>query len=126
MTVRRGLLTGALAITILAGISAAAEATAGSEGTPVCRSMVGTSVLPVWARGGLSDPKPRIPHVLGRSGRIVAVLFTSPLLSPPPRDHNNKILRVARKVDWPALRLRAHRLNRSARGGAPRARASHV
>jgi hypothetical protein len=84
-----------------------------------CQSVVNTGVLPVWARGGFSDPKPRIPHVLGRSGRIVAILFAYPLLSPPPRDHNNKILWVARKTNGSALRIRAQLMAGSGRVGAP-------
>lgn len=35
-------------------------------------------------------------YVLGTSGRIVAIFFAYPMLSPPPKDHSNKILWVAR------------------------------
>jgi hypothetical protein len=33
----------------------------------------------------------------GRSRKIVAIVFAYPLLSPPPSDHNNKILWVLRR-----------------------------
>jgi hypothetical protein len=115
----RALGAAALASAVLAGLSAAADATVAPQATPACHSMVDFGVLPVWARGGFSDPKPRIPHVLGRSGRIVAILFGYPLLSPPPRDHNNKILWVARRANGSALRLRAQRMIGSARVGTP-------
>jgi hypothetical protein len=115
----RGLAATALAIAVLAGVAASAQATASRPVVLACHSNVDTGVLPVWARGGFSDPKPRIPHVLGRSGRIVAILFAYPLLSPPPRDHNNKILWVARKANGSALRIRAQRMIGSARVGAP-------
>jgi hypothetical protein len=115
----RGIAAATLAIAVLPGHSAAAQDTFAPRTTIACRSVVDTGVLPVWARGGFSDPKPRIPHVLGRSVRIVAILFAYPLLSPPPRHHNNKILWVARKADGSALRLRAQRMIGSARVGAP-------
>lgn len=38
-----------------------------------------------------------MPHVVGRSGAIVAILFAYPLQAPPPRTHNNKILWVSRE-----------------------------
>jgi hypothetical protein len=37
-------------------------------------------------------PTHRIPHVLERSGTIVAILRADPLEVPPPGDHTNKIL----------------------------------
>jgi hypothetical protein len=80
-------------------------------------------VLPVWARGGFSDPKPRIPHVLGRSQRIVAILFGYPLRSPPRAGRSNKILWVSRTTpNASALRIRAQRMNGSSPVGAPVAR----
>jgi hypothetical protein len=45
--------------------------------------------------------------------------FAYPLLSPPPRDHNNKILWVARRANGTALRIRAQRMVGSDRIGAP-------
>jgi hypothetical protein len=119
MTGRRALAATAIALGALAGISGGGAATAAPEAVLPCRSIVDTGVLPVWARGGFSDPKPRIPHVLGRSRKIVAILFAYPLLSPPPRDHNNKILWVARRANGAALRIRAQRMVGSDRIGAP-------
>ena len=66
--------------------------------------------LPTWARGAFSDP--RIPHVVGKSRRIVAILFGYPLRSPPRRQRRNKILWVAgRTPDASALRIRAQRMS---------------
>ena len=74
-----------------------------------CRPDVRRDVLPVWARGGFSEPRPRLPpHVYGRAGEIVAIVFAFPLRSPPPADHNNKILWVARRPLRPLSNLRIH------------------
>jgi alpha-beta hydrolase superfamily lysophospholipase len=86
--------------------------------TARCSSAIDTGVLPRWARGGFSDP--HIAHVLGRAGRIVAILFARPLYSPPTPGRNNKILWVARaSVDTPGLRIVAQRMRGSRRTGAP-------
>jgi len=61
-----------------------------------CTVHVPPRVLPVWARAGFGDPRPRMPFVLGERGSIAAILWADPLLSPPPKDHNNKILWVSR------------------------------
>lgn len=63
-----------------------------------CRSSMHVGVLPVWARAGFSDPRPRVDHVLGRRDRIAAILFGTgnDLDSPPATGHNNKILWVSR------------------------------
>lgn len=64
--------------------------------------------LPSWAQAGFSPPTQSMPFVLGANGNIVAILFGNPLRSPPPPDHNNKILwvsRVARQGD--ALKIQA-------------------
>lgn len=54
-------------------------------------------VLPEWARAGFSDPNPRIAHVRGAKGDILAVLFAQPLVAPSaPAGRNNKILWVPR------------------------------
>ena len=116
MTAGRGFVSAALVLAVLAPADAA---TAVPIGAPGCLSAVRTGVIPAWARGGFNEPKPRMPHVLGRSGRIVALLFAYPLLAPPPRDHNNKILWVARKNDGSSLRIRAQRMVGSTRVGAP-------
>jgi hypothetical protein len=72
------------------------SAGAASRGIGVCGSAVQKGKLPVWARGGFHPPTQRIPHVLGRSDAIVAILFAYPLQAPPPVTHNNKILWVSR------------------------------
>ena len=90
--------------------SGAAHAASSSRAS--CTPAVNTGVLPAWARGGFSDARPRIAHVTGRSGSIVAILFADPLEAPPPTTHANKILWVAR-ADVPAsanLRIGAQRM----------------
>jgi hypothetical protein len=52
--------------------------------------------LPEWARAGFSSPDPGIPMVYSDRGLMLAILFGSPLASPPAADHNNKILWVAK------------------------------
>jgi hypothetical protein len=86
-----------------------------------CRSDVQNVVLPSWARGGFSDPRGRLPHVLSASGNIVAILFGYPLGSPPARDHSNKILWLSRAATDPGsnLRIAAQRMAGSRLLGAP-------
>jgi hypothetical protein len=74
----------------------AGTAGAASSSPAICKPAVQNGVLPAWARGGFSDPKPRIAHITGRSGSIMAILFAQPLVAPPAKTHNNKILWVAR------------------------------
>jgi hypothetical protein len=80
-----------------------------------CSAHVTRGVLPSWARTGFSDPRPRMPYVLGARRSIVAILWADPLLSPPPRDHNNKILWVSRSTPVPGsdLRIVAQRMDGS-------------
>jgi len=52
-------------------------------------------VLPKWARAGFSGSRPEIPFVSGREGRIVAILFAPPRMS-PGGDGSNKVLWVSR------------------------------
>jgi hypothetical protein len=63
---------------------------------PACDAGVTRGVLPDWARGGFSDPKPVMPYVRSQSGNVVAILFGDPLSSPPRPDVSNKILWVWR------------------------------
>jgi hypothetical protein len=79
----------------------AAIAQASAAKPAACTPAVHKAVLPAWARGGFSDPKPVMPQALGRSGNIVAILWAdhNPLVSPPAADRNNKILWVAR-LPW--------------------------
>jgi len=89
--------------------------------TGACDARVSHGVLPPWARGGFSDPQPRMPHVLGRAGRIAAVLFGYPLRSPPSPRRSNKILWVSRgPIETPtALWIRAQRMEGDRPMGAP-------
>ena len=87
---------------------------------PATRSCT-TGVLPTWARTGFSDPRPRLPHVIGRSGEIAALVFGYPLRSPPDKDRGNKILWVSRRAVRPLsdLRIRAQRMDGRRRVGHP-------
>ena len=86
-----------------------------------CHSGISKGVLPVWARAGFSGPRPRIPHVLGRSGQVLGIVFGYPLRSPPAAGRNNKILWVSRTLPkTPApLWIRAQRLDGTRPLGAP-------
>ncbi len=127
---RRGHRYAALALAILlvgtgalAGCSSSSHTRVRAE-TQACSSRVLYGTLPVWARAGFSNPKPRMPHVLSASGKITAILWANPLLSPPPRDHSNKILWVARAADSSGsdLLISAQRMNGASKIGSPVAR----
>ena len=101
------------ACVLLACVAALAAATPASAATPPCRAQVNRGVLPEWARTGFSDPRPRMPHTLGRAHRIVAILFGHPLRSPPSERRSNKILWVSRSAVRPVsdLRIRAQKMH---------------
>jgi len=77
-----------------------------------CASHVVDGVLPAWARSGFSDPKPRMPYEVGGHGEIAAIFWGFPLLAPPPRTHNNKILWVSKAppTKSSALQITAQRM----------------
>ena len=102
-----------------AGLPAARQGP-GTGAPLVCRPQVRDGVLPAWARGGFSSPRPRMPYALGVSGRIVAIIW-GPLDSPPAPDVNNKILWVSRVSSSPGrgLSIEAQRMVGSKRLGAP-------
>ena len=95
-----------------------------AQAPAVCRSQVRRGVLPAWARAGFSPPTKHVPHVLGTSGDIVAVLFGDPLLSPPSLNHSNKVLWVSRVAVHPGsdLRIVAQPMTGRRRVGSPAAR----
>ncbi|MFI5890050.1 hypothetical protein ACIA5D_08000 [Actinoplanes sp. NPDC051513] len=64
--------------------------------TSKCGETVVTDALPEWARTGFSGDGAGIPHVFGKSGDILGVIFGSPLKAPPAEDRSNKILWVTR------------------------------
>jgi hypothetical protein len=116
---RSGLAVLALAVGATVTAAAAGMSSSGAIVRP-CQAQVQKGVLPTWARGGFSDRETRIPHVLGRSQRIVGILFGYPLLSPPRAGRNNKILWVAHKTpNASALRIRAQRMNGTSPVGRP-------
>jgi hypothetical protein len=90
----------AIAVAVVAALPGlrAARGTAaygpGPDVVPACHSTVVRGVLPAWARSGFSDPEPVMPYVRSASGRVVAILFTERLTSPPRRDVANKVLWV--------------------------------
>jgi hypothetical protein len=88
-----------LALAALAGCGGGPD----QRQTQACR--VDRGVLPEWARTGFSDPKPKMPHVVGDAGTIAAVLFGDPLMSPPGPDRANKVLWVARTTPEPPAQL---------------------
>jgi hypothetical protein len=108
-------------VLIAVGVAAASAAPAGSSTARACHSSVRHGVLPSWARTGFSDPRPRLPHVIGRSGEIAALVFGYPLRSPPVKDRGNKILWVSRRAVKPLsdLRIRAQRMEGRRRVGRP-------
>jgi hypothetical protein len=111
-----------IAALIATGAVAVAPAAAGSStGAPACHSVVHRGVLPAWARTGFSDPRPRLPHVVGRSGEIAALVFGYPLRSPAVKNRGNKILWVSRRAVKPLsdLRIRAQRMEGRRRVGRP-------
>jgi len=83
-----------LPVVALSVLAVAALARPSRSATAACAPLH-RGVLPAWARTGFSDPRPRIPHALGRDGRIAAILFGD-LVAPPLKDRGNKILWVAR------------------------------
>ena len=104
-----------LIVAVLGAAALASPVEGASSGR--CHSAVRHGVLPTWARAGFSDPRPRMPHVIGRSGDIAAILFGYPLLSPPAESRANKILWVSRipLKRGSDLRIRAQRM----RGAKP-------
>ena len=99
---------------VLAALALAAAAPVSAAAAPArCHSAMRHGVLPTWARTGFSDPRPKMPHVLGGDGEIAAILFGYPLLSPPARTRATKILWVSRRPIKPPdeLRIRAQRMH---------------
>ena len=120
------------ALIAAAAVGASLPPAPASSPAPACHSVVHHGVLPTWARTGFSDPRPRLPHVLGRSGEIAALVFGYPLRSPPLKDRGNKILWVSRRAVKPLsdLRIHAQRMDgppsRRAPGHARRGRAARA
>ena len=48
--------------------------TEGSGATRACAPELRRGVLPAWARAGFSDEQPRMPHAVGRDGKIAALV----------------------------------------------------
>jgi hypothetical protein len=110
-----------LGAAILVAIVVADGGAGGSAGDRPCNAVVERGVIPQWARTGFTDPEPRMPHAIGREGRIAALLFGDPLSAPPPEGRDNKILWVsrARVRARTALRIRAQQMDGTRRLGDP-------
>lgn len=81
-------------------------ATALTDPSPTaCQAHVPRRLLPAWARAGFSSPKPRMPYVLGEDGKVAAIQWADPLVSPPSAHYNNKILWVSRQPSVPGSNL---------------------
>jgi hypothetical protein len=76
----------------------ASTAQAGAVTSNGCAAQPPVSPLPVWARSGFSPADQARPHVMGKAGNIVAILWADhdALHSPPLPDRSNKILWVSR------------------------------
>jgi hypothetical protein len=63
-----------------------------------CAGQPPVTPLPAWAQTGFSPPDQAVPHVLGQSGDIVAILWADhdALEAPSSPDRSNKILWVSR------------------------------
>jgi hypothetical protein len=104
----------ALVLASLAAVPADAGAGRAQQvAASACRPALDTGVLPVWARTGFSEKLPKMPHVLGRSGDIAALIFGYPLLYPQSPKRANKILWVSRVHQRPLddLYIRAQRMD---------------
>jgi hypothetical protein len=110
-----------LAVALALGTGGDDTTRAASASASACRPHVRHGVLPVWARTGFSGKRPRLPHAIGRSQRIAALLFGHPLTSPPPRKRANKILWVSRRPVRPLsdLRIVAQRMKGRRAVGRP-------
>jgi hypothetical protein len=82
-----------------------------SHSEPIACARPSDQVIPEWARTGFSDAEPRVPHVLGKDKRIMAILFGAELFAPPAEDRSNKILWVSRErlEGFSDLRIHARR-----------------
>ena len=114
-----------LALALVVGACATATpsqpAVSPSPAAVACAAQVDRGVLPSWARAGFTDPEPKMPHAVGRSDKIAAILFGDPLSSPPSTDHSNKILWVPQLgyASAQALAISAQRMEGAAPVGAP-------
>src|SRR3954469_22117530 len=105
------------ALVLVAAIAFLARPSRGDSGS--CTEP-DTGVLQQWARTGFSEKEPKIPHVLGDDGLIVAILF-GPLEAPPGPDTGDKVLWVAKDPVKPLsdLKITAQRGRDGKPVGAP-------
>jgi len=85
-----------------------------------CQPHVVYGVIPLWASNGFHPAAYHLNYELGRSGRIVALLWAQPLRSPPSPRYENKILWVSHvPVNGSAMLIRAQRMTGTRDVGAP-------
>jgi hypothetical protein len=85
-----------------------------------CQPHVVLGVIPSWASGGFHPAAYRMYYELGRSDRIVALLWAHPLRSPPSPTYANKILWVShRPGNGSPLLIRAQRMRGTRNVGKP-------
>lgn len=108
------------AVLIAASLLLPARVSSAETRARACGSRVAFGALPEWARSGFSGST-RMPHVVGRDGRIAALVFGYPLYTPPLPARRNKILWVARRAPASAgaLWIHAQRMAGSRLVGAP-------
>ena len=95
------------------GVSAQASVVPASKASAKlpCAALVVDGVIPVWARAGFTERKPRMNYEISAKGDIAALLFSYPLLSPASITHHNKILWVSRlSANGSTLIIHAHRM----------------
>jgi hypothetical protein len=102
----------------------AAAASPAAAAPPACHPTVHDGLIPSWARGGFSSPRPHMPFALSRHHRIAALVFGFPLVAPPDARRSNKILWVshARLVPGDDLRISAQRMRGTTSVGPPKHR----
>ena len=108
---------------IVFGGAVGSRAAVGSTepGPTACQAHVPMRLLPTWARAGFTSPRPRMPYVLGEAGKIAAIQWADPLVSPPSARYNNKILWVSRRPTTPGsdLQISAQKVVGNIRVGRP-------
>jgi len=99
--------TGATRATRATGSATAAGA--GAAGGD-CSAAPPVSPLPTWARSGFHPPDTPMPHVLGKNGNIIAILWArkNALHAPPLPSVSNKILWVSKAPLVPLSPLKIH------------------
>lgn len=93
---------------LLAGCTTQKAGAEPQSSPKTCGSPVSTEALPAWARAGFSGDGSGNPHVFGRDGNILGVIFGAPLRAAPAEGRANKILWVSKvPIDGDPLQIAA-------------------